>query len=143
VDRHRARPREHPGIEVTGPNAKTGATWSADIGAGIAGLGHALMSFLPISKPLHAIDCTDNYPKWTATLTFDDGNQLELSTYRSNLLGLGGPWQMTIGGVTYLQLAPDFPRAIARLVKTLDLSIGEPAREMCRGYDVQGAVLTP
>jgi hypothetical protein len=50
---------------------------------------------------------------------------------------------MTIGGVTYLQLAPDFTRAIARLVKALDLPIGEPAGEMCRGYDIQGAVLTP
>jgi hypothetical protein len=38
-----------------------------------------------------------------------------------------------------LQLAPDFTRAIAKLVKTLDLAIGEPAGEMCRGYDLQGA----
>lgn len=133
----------HPTLDVTGPNAKAGAAWSPEVGAGVAGLGHALTSFLPIGKPLQAIDCTDNYPEWTATLTFDDGNQLELSTHRSNLLGLGGPWQMTIGGRTYLQLAPDFTRAIAQLVQALDLPIGEPAGEMCRGYDLQGAVLTP
>lgn len=132
----------HPTIDVTGPNGKA-AAWSPAVGERIAGLGHALTSFLPISKPLHAIDCTDNYPDWTATLTFDDGNKLELSTYSSNLLGLGGPWQMTIGGHTYLQLAPDFTLAIAKLIKTLELPIGQPAGEMCRGYDLQGAVLTP
>jgi len=133
----------HPTIAVTGPNAKAGAAWSPQVSAGIARLGQSLTSFLPISKPLQAIDCTDNYPEWTATLSFDDGNKLELSTHRSNLLGLGGPWQMTIGDLTYLQLAPDFTHAIAELVKALDLPIGEPAGEMCRGYDLQGAVLTP
>ena len=133
----------HPAIAVTGPNAKPGAAWSPAVGAGIAGLGQALTSFLPIAKPLQAIDCTDNYPEWTASLTFDDGTKLELSTHNSNLLGLGGPWQMTIGGQTYLQLAPDFTRAIAELIKALDLPIGEPAGEMCRGYDLQAAVLTP
>jgi hypothetical protein len=131
----------HPTLDVTGTSAKSGAAWSPEVGADVAALGRALTNFLPIGKPLHAIDCTDNYPEWTATLTFDDGNQLELSTHRSNLLGLGGPWQMTIGGHTYLQLAPDFTRAIATLVEKLGLPIGEPAGEMCRGYDLQGAIL--
>jgi hypothetical protein len=132
----------HPTLDITGPNAKPG-TWSTEVAANIAALGTSLASFLPIKKPLNAIDCTDNYPEWTATLAFDDGTKLELTTERSNLIGLGGPWQTTIGGVTYLQLSPDFVRAIAKLVKALGLPIGEPQGEMCRGYDLQAEALAP
>jgi hypothetical protein len=116
---------------------------SPDLGAKVAAMGASLDSFLPIPQPLEAIDCTDNYPQWTATLAFDDGETLELSTHRSNLIGLGGPWQITSGGVTYLQLGPGFTRAVAQLVTTLGLPIGEPEGEMCRGYDLAGAVLAP
>jgi len=130
----------HPAIKVTGPNAKA-ATWSPDVATAVAALGTSLGSFLPIPQPLHAIDCTDNYPEWTATLAFDDGSKLELTTNGSNLIGLGGPWQTTIGGVTYMQLSPDFVFAIAKLVKALDLAIGEPMGAMCRGYDLQNQVL--
>ena len=70
-----------------------------------------------------------------------DGSKLELTTNGSNLIGLGGPWQTTIGGVTYMQLSPDFVFAIANLVKVLDLAIGEPMGAMCRGYDIQREVL--
>ena len=90
-----------PTLQITGANTKP-AAWSAAIGIDVAALGHSLASFMPIPKPVHAVDCTDNYPDWTATLTFDDGSKLELATNGSNLLGLGGPWQMTLGGITYL-----------------------------------------
>jgi hypothetical protein len=128
-----------PAIAVTGKNAKK-AAWSPAVAADIAALAPALTSFLPIPKPLNAVDCTDNYPEWTATFTFDDGTKLELTTNRSNLLGLGGPWQTTIAGVTYLQLGPDLVRALVKLIKTLDLPIGEPMGAMCRGYDLQREV---
>ena len=128
-----------PAIAVTGKSAKK-AAWSPEIAADVAGLATALTSFLPIPKLLAAVDCTDNYPEWTATFTFDDGSKLELTTNGSNLLGLGGPWQTTIAGVTYLQLGPDLVRAIVKLIKALDLPIGEPMGQMCRGYDLQREV---
>lgn len=130
-----------PAITITGPNGKP-ATWSGAVSAAVTGLGTALRGFLPIPQPLHAIDCTDNDPEWTATLTFDDGSKLELTTNGSNMLRLGGPWQTTIGGVTYLQLSPDFVRAVAKLVETLGLAIGHPAGAMCRGYNLQSKVLS-
>lgn len=131
-----------PTATVTGSSAKA-VKAAPDLSAKVAALGSSLESFLPIPGPLEAIDCTDNYPEWTATLGFDDGEKLELSTHRSNLLGLGGPWQTTIGGVTYLQLAPGVTQAVADLVTALGLPIGEPMGEMCRGYDLEDAVLTP
>lgn len=127
-----------PAIEIAGGKP---VAWSKEVGAAVDKVGQSLAGFLPIGKPLAAVDCTDNYPDWTATLTFDDGGKLELATNGSNLLGLGGPWQTTIGGVTYLQLSPDLTRAMAQLVKTLGLAIGEPEGMFCRGFDLQAAVL--
>jgi hypothetical protein len=131
-----------PSVAVTGSSAKA-AKSSPELGAKVAALGTSLESFLPIPGQLEAIDCTDNYPDWTATLGFDDGEKLELSTHRSNLLGLGGPWQTTIAGVTYLQLAPGFTQAVADLTTALGLPIGEPMGAMCRGYNLEDAVLAP
>ena len=113
------------------------ATWTPEIGKAIAAFRTSLPSFLPIKAPLAAVDCTDNYPEWTATLTFDDGNKLELSTNRSNLIGIGGPWQLTVGTATYIQLGPELTHSIIGLVKLLKLPIGEPGGEFCRGYDLQ------
>jgi hypothetical protein len=130
-----------PAIDVTG--VKAPPAWTKDIAAAVTGLGTSLTSFLPIAKPLNAVDCTDNYPDWTLTLTFDDNTKVELATHGSNLLGLGGPWQMASGSRTYLQLGPELTRAIGRLVKALALPIGEPEGEMCRGFDLQAAILSP
>jgi len=77
----------------------------ASLGALVKTLGTSLDSFVPINGPLEAVDCTDNYPEWTGTLTFDDGSKLELSTHRSNLLA-SRPVQITVDKITYLQLAP-------------------------------------
>lgn len=130
-----------PALDVAGAAPKNGTKWTTEVAAAVTGFGGALASFLPIAKPLSAVDCTDNYPDWSAVLTFDDGQQLELSTHASNLLELGGPWQLTTNGVTYLQVSPDFIKAILRLVKALDLPIGEPEGEFCRGFDLQAAIL--
>lgn len=131
----------HPTVSVTGPSAPKHVSPPATVGANVAGFGHALGGFLPIKAPLQAVDCTDNYPDWTATLTFDDGSTLSLATHGSNLLGLGGPWQLAVGSANYLQLGPDFTRAVADLVQALDLPIGQPEGEFCRGYDIEAAVL--
>ena len=131
-----------PSIQVTGANAKPVKS-VADATPLVAALGTSLASFMPIPKPIQAIDCTDNYPKWTANLEFDDGTKLALTTEGSNLIGLGGPWQMTVGNTSYMQLSPDFVGAIVKLVKGLDLPIGEPMGSTCRGYDLQAEILTP
>ncbi len=131
-----------PRFDVTGSKAKP-VKESADATAAVAALGTSLDSVLPIGPPLEAVDCTDNYPDWTATFELDDGEKLELATHGSNLLGLGGPWQLTQNGTTYLQMAPGFTRAVAKLVNALDLPIGQPAGMMCRGYDISQAVLRP
>lgn len=127
-----------PKLDVTGrPNA----VWSPDVAAAVSGLGHALTDLLPIRNRISAIACTDNNPAWTVTLAFDDGSKLDLTTEGSNLIGLGGPWQTTIDGVVYLQLAPEFGRAMEKLVKVLALPIGQPAGMFCFGFDLQAAVL--
>lgn len=131
-----------PSIAMTGPDKKA-VVWSDDLGTMVAALGGALTSFLPVPKPLQAVDCTDNYPQWTATMVFDDGTKLELSTEGSNLLGLGGPWQMTVGGVHYLQLGSTFVLAIDKVIEKLALPIGEPMGSTCMGYDLQAEVFGP
>ena len=131
----------HPTVTVSGASAPKHVAAPATIGTTVAGFGHALGGFLPIKGPLQAVDCTDNYPDWTATLTFDDGSTLALATHGSNLLGLGGPWQLAVGSTNYLQLAPDFTRAVGGLVEALGLPIGQPEGEFCRGYDIEAAVL--
>jgi hypothetical protein len=123
-------------VKVTGATAKT-----ADVKDKLAALGSALDSFLPIPAPLEAVNCYDNYPDWSATLEYDDGTKLELSTHKSNLIGMGGPWQLTIGGVTYLQLGPQLPRAVGGLIEALGLPLGQPMASTCHGYDIEAQVL--
>jgi hypothetical protein len=131
-----------PSVAVSGKNAKPVKSVH-DAAAAVASLGTSIGDFMPIQKLTQAIDCTDNYPKWTASMQFDDGTKLELTTEGSNLIGLGGPWQMTVNGVAYMQLSPEFVQVVGALVKVLDLPIGQPMGAMCRGYDLQAEMLTP
>jgi hypothetical protein len=124
-----------PTIAITGATARP----AADLVAKVATLGTSLDSLLPIPAPLRATSCTDNEPDWTVTLEFAGGGRLVLFTHGSNLLHLGGPWQATIDGATYLQLAPSFMTAVAHLAKALDLPLGEPAGMTCGGYDLAAA----
>jgi hypothetical protein len=114
---------------------------SADFQQKVAAMGSAVQSMLPIPAPLEAINCYDNYPDWTATLEYEGGGTLELATHRSNLLGLGGPWQLTVGGQNYVQLGPQMVRAMADIMKSLDLPAGEPMAQTCHGFDIEAAVL--
>jgi hypothetical protein len=122
---------------VTGAKAKT----SANVSAQLVAFGTSLDSFMPIPQPLETINCFDNYPEWTATIDFDDHSKLELSTHKSNLIGIGGPWQTTLDGVTYMQLGTKLPAAVAGIVKALELPLGEPMGMTCHGFDLQHAVL--
>jgi hypothetical protein len=129
-----------PAMRVTGATVKLPA-WSTEIGTDIAALGHSLASFVPLAKPLKAINCYDNYPDWTITLVFDDGSKLDVVTNGSNLLGLGGPWQTTVGGVTYMQASPDLVKAVHAIVKVLGMPLGEPEAMTCHGFDLEKEAL--
>jgi hypothetical protein len=131
---------DKPAMRISGANVKLPA-WSTEIGTDVAALGHSLDSFVPIAKPLHATNCFDNYPDWSITLAFDDGSKLALVTNGSNLLGLGGPWQTTLGGVTYMQTGPGLVHAVHAIVKVLGMPLGEPEAMTCHGFDVEAAVL--
>ncbi|HTL39167.1 MAG TPA: hypothetical protein VL326_38830 [Kofleriaceae bacterium] len=127
-----------PSVAVTGVKAKQAP---ADFATKLAAMGAAVQNMLPVPGPIEAVNCFDNYPDWTATLEYDGGGKLELATHKSNVLGLGGPWQLTVGGVTYLQLGPQMVRAMADIMKALDLPAGEPMAMTCSGFDLEAAVL--
>ncbi|HEY3807537.1 MAG TPA: hypothetical protein VGL61_33275 [Kofleriaceae bacterium] len=129
-----------PAMHATGA-IKTLPTWSPELAKDVGALGHSLVNFTPIAKPVHASACTDNDPDWTLRLVFDDGSKLELVTNQSNLIGIGGPWQTTVGGVTYMQLGPELAQAVHEIVNALKLPLGEPEGMMCSGFDIAAAVL--
>jgi hypothetical protein len=129
-----------PTMRVTDGNLTLPA-WSPVLAKAIVALGASLVSLVPIAKPLQASACTDNDPDWTIHLTYDDGSKLELVTNQSNLLGMGGPWQTTIAGVTYMQIGPETAHAVGAIVHALKLPLGEPAGMMCSGFDIEAAVL--
>jgi hypothetical protein len=129
-----------PAMRVSGANAPL-AAWSTEIGTDFAALGRSLESFMPIAKPLQAVNCYDNYPDWTITLAFDDGSKVVLVTNGSNLLGLGGPWHTTLGGVTYMQTGPGLAHAVHAIITVLGMPLGQPMAMTCHGFDVEAAVL--
>ena len=82
----------HASATATGAKAASQPA-AAAVGSAAAALGSALDGLLPIAHPIEAVNCFDNYPDWTAKLTYDDGEVVQLTTNKSNLLGLGGPWR--------------------------------------------------
>ena len=126
-----------PHVTITGATAKA----DVDVRDKVEAFGSALGSFLPIPQPIEAIHCTDSYPEWTATLELEGGGKLELANHRSDLIAIGGPFQMTIGGVTYLQLGPQLTLVVADLVEALGLPLGAPTATTCSHYDFEAAVL--
>lgn len=91
---------------------------------------NAFGSFLPVNSKFELTPCTDNYPSWVAQLTFADGTEVELST-DSNFMFVGGPWFMETDGQLYLQMSSAFGVAIATLVDSLGLPLGEAAATTC------------
>lgn len=129
-----------PKLDATGPNAG-GKRDAHAVGTRAEALAKALGSFVPIPAVVNAEPCTDNSPDWKATLEFDNGSRLELATHGSNVIGMGGPWQTFIDGVTYMQLAPDLATAMRDLVKDAALPLGHPMGMTCGGFDLTSAVL--
>jgi hypothetical protein len=95
-------------------------------------LAEGLNDLIPIDSEIRLLYCTDNFPEWLVLLTFADGTQVKMES-NSNFMFIGGPWQTQIDGQTYLQYSSAFAMKIANLMKTLGLSLGEPAGMYCPG----------
>ncbi|HEY9604638.1 MAG TPA: hypothetical protein V6C85_23735 [Allocoleopsis sp.] len=99
----------------------------------VQALAPALTDLLPIDSQFEMTVCTDNYPNWTVSLTFEDGTTLELVTQGSNFMYAGGPWQTKIGQQNYVQYSPAFIKALSGIVEDLKLPWGRPAGMACGG----------
>lgn len=84
---------------------------------------------------------SNSYPEWMITLELDGGGKLELANHRSNLIPIGGPFQMTIDGVTYMQVGTQLTRAVGDLVEARGLPLSAPQDTTCTHYDLESAVL--
>lgn len=99
----------------------------------VQAFGAALSDLLPIEEQFSAISCLDYYPRWTVELTFVDGTALTLGTNGSNVIGIGGPWQVEIDGQDYMQYSGALIKAVAELFEALELPFGTTGGMSCFG----------
>lgn len=99
----------------------------------VQAFGPALSDLLPIGEQFSAAPCWDYYPNWTVEITFADGTTLILVTNDSNVIGIGGPWQVEIDGQNYMQYSGAIITAVADLFEALELPLGETAAMGCGG----------
>jgi hypothetical protein len=95
----------------------------------------ALQDLMPIENQFSMIHCYDYYPDWHVTLTFEDGTMVEMVTNKTNLVGIGGPWQMEIAGQTYMQYSAAISNAIVDLFEALKLEFGKTKAMYCGGIE--------
>lgn len=99
----------------------------------IQAFGPALSDLLPIEEQFSAVPCLDYYPDWTVELTFEDGTALTLVTNQSNVIGIGGPWQVEIDGQHYMQYSGAIITAVVELLEALELPLGTTGGMSCFG----------
>jgi hypothetical protein len=99
----------------------------------VQAFGAALSDLLPIEEQFSAIPCLDYYPDWTVALTFEDGTELTLVTNDSNVIGIGGPWQVEIDGQNYMQYSGAIITAVVDLFEALELPLGTTGGMSCFG----------
>lgn len=99
----------------------------------VQAFGAALSDLLPIEEQFSAVPCLDYYPDWTVTLTFEDGTEITLITNGSNVIGIGGPWQVEIDGQHYMQYSGAMITAVADLFDALELPLGTTGAMSCFG----------
>jgi hypothetical protein len=102
----------------------------------VQALGKAFSNLLPIDSQFSLAPCYDNYPDWTTAITLKDGTQIDLKTNGSNMIYIGGPWQINIDGQDYLQFSIEFIKAMDALIQEIGLPYGEPMAMTCGGGDV-------
>lgn len=116
---------ETPGAPVSLPDSVDSAVVQA--------FGAALTDLVPIGQQFSTIPCWDYYPDWSVELTFEDGTVITMANNASNAVGIGGPWQVEIDGLNYMQYSYRFPKAIRDLFSALRLPFGETAAMGCGG----------
>lgn len=99
----------------------------------VQAFGAALSDLLPIEEQFSAVPCLDYYPDWSVELTFADGTQVTLVTNDSNVIGIGGPWQVEIDGQNYMQYSGAMIEAVAELFEALELPLGTTGGMSCFG----------
>jgi hypothetical protein len=102
----------------------------------VQALGKSLINLVPINSQFSLTTCYDNYPDWKMTLTLQDGSTVELGTNESNMIYIGGPWQVNIDGQDYVQFSIEFVKAIDALIQELGLPYGEPMAMTCNISEV-------
>jgi hypothetical protein len=132
----RIRNGDHvPEVTVT---ARAGVTTTPPVTIAtslVQAVGAALTDFLPVTGSVALAPCLDNMPDWQMEITLADGSTLPLQTHASNFYYLGGPWQLRLGGQTYLQYSAALPNALADLLQAIKLPVGEPAGMYCHEID--------
>jgi hypothetical protein len=93
----------------------------------------ALNDLFPIGQQFSSVPCWDYYPDWVVELTFADDTMLKVVTNQSNIIGIGGPWQVEIDGQNYMQYSGEFAGAVIDLLDALELPLGETAAMGCGG----------
>jgi hypothetical protein len=99
----------------------------------VQAFGAALSDLLPIEEQFSAVPCLDYYPDWTVELTFEDGTDVTLVTNDSNVIGIGGPWQVEIDGQNYMQYSGAIITAVVDLFEALELPLGTTGGMSCFG----------
>jgi hypothetical protein len=99
----------------------------------VQAFGAALSDLLPIEEQFSAVPCLDFYPDWTVELTFADGTEITLVTNDSNVIGIGGPWQVEIDGQNYMQYSGAIITAVVGLFEALELPLGTTGGMSCFG----------
>lgn len=99
----------------------------------VQAFGPATSDLLPIEAQFSSVPCWDYYPDWVIELTFADETTLTLVTNKSNVVGIGGPWQVEIDGENYMQYSGALSTAMIDLLEALELPLGETAAMGCGG----------
>lgn len=122
-----------PDVAVTGARHRpTPETLGADLQA----LGGRLGGFVAEPAAAKLVNCYDNYPDWTATITFGSGEAVSIATHGANLYRVGGPWHLDRGDEHWLQTNGDLVASLARIADALGLPFGEPMGMYCPGVDI-------
>ena len=101
----------------------------------IQALGNSLTNLIPIESPFTAIRNADEYMNWIVTITYSDGTDIVMSTYKSQLFGWGGPWQINLNGQIYVQYSAEFLSALLDLINHINLMTGEIWPPQCEYFN--------
>jgi hypothetical protein len=97
----------------------------------IRALALGLTDLVPIEHTYTDQPCWHIISDWTVNLVFEDGTEISIKTYESNVLEAGGFWQTTIDEQSYLQVSPAFLLAVVEIHEALEMPWGEVASYGC------------